>query len=134
MLNTNIAATVREVSQQVPVVASADNKDSVDILQLAGATHVFQFMKLLGEALARKTLGIRIQGQRHRGHRFAADLGNPGDGYSFGRQDAGRSRLREITGLNVIGFWEEGRYIAPHFRTPRSMPKRCSCWPDPNPN
>lgn len=114
MLNTNIAATVREVSREVPVVATADSVDSVDILQLAGATHVFQFMKLLGEALARKTLGIRIRDNVVGAIDSLLIAETPVMGTKLAGKTLAESRLRETTGLNVIGLWEEGRYIAPH--------------------
>ncbi len=114
MLNTNIAATVREVCEQVTVVATADNADSVDILQLAGATHTFQFMKLLGEALARKTLGIRIQENVIGAIDSLLVAETPVMGTTLAGKSLAESRLRETTGLNLIGLWEEGRYIAPH--------------------
>ncbi len=114
MLNTNIAATVREVSQEVPVVATAESVETVDILQLAGATHVFQFMKLLGEALARKTLGIRLRDNIIGTIDSLLIAETPVMGTSLAGKTLAESRLRETTGLNVIGLWEEGRYIASH--------------------
>lgn len=60
MTNTDISFTVREISEKVPIVTNADADDSIDILQLAGSTHVFQFMKMLGESLARRTLGMSM--------------------------------------------------------------------------
>jgi len=114
MLNTNIAATVREVSQDVRIVATADNEDSVDILQLAGATHTFQFMKLLGEALARKTLGIPIRENVIGAIDSLLIAETPVMGTTLAGKNLAESRLRETTGLNVIGLWEKGRYIAPH--------------------
>jgi Trk K+ transport system NAD-binding subunit len=57
MMNTNIAFTIREISQKVPIVVNADLDDSVDILELAGSTYVFQFTKMLGQSLARRVLG-----------------------------------------------------------------------------
>ncbi len=62
MINTNAAYTIREVSEDVTIVANADSEESVDILELAGSSHVYQFMHMLGEMLARRTLGI---GTRH---------------------------------------------------------------------
>jgi Trk K+ transport system NAD-binding subunit len=113
MLNTNIAATVREVSQEVAVATTADNQDSVDVLELAGSTHVFQFMQLLGRSLARKTLGIRagdnVVGSM--GELLVAEtpvMRTPLAGVSLAE-----SGLRQETGLTVIGLWEGGRYIAP---------------------
>jgi Trk K+ transport system NAD-binding subunit len=60
MMNTNIAFTIREISEKVPIITNADADDSIDILQLAGSTHVFQFMKMLGKSLARRTLGVSM--------------------------------------------------------------------------
>lgn len=42
MVATNIIFTIREVCAGVPTVANADLTDSVDILKVAGSTHVFQ--------------------------------------------------------------------------------------------
>ena len=60
MTNTNISFTVRDAAKTIPVITNADTDNSIDILQLAGSTHVFQFMKMLGESLARRTMGISM--------------------------------------------------------------------------
>jgi Trk K+ transport system NAD-binding subunit len=111
MLNTNIAATIREGFSHVPVVATADSAHSVDILQLAGATHVFQFMRLLGEALARKTVGIQVRNNVIGAMKSLLISETPVMGTSLVGKKLAHSRIREITGLNVLGLWEEGRYI-----------------------
>ena len=49
MVATNIIFTIREVCAGVPTVANADLTDSVDILKVAGSTHVFQFTRLLSK-------------------------------------------------------------------------------------
>jgi Trk K+ transport system NAD-binding subunit len=117
MLNTNIVATVREVSQQVPVVSTAESEDSVDILQLAGATHVFHFMKLLGQSLAGKTLGIKTRNNVTGAIDSLLVAETPVMRTPLEGKTLANSRLRETTGLNIIGFWEEGRYIAPQPQT-----------------
>ncbi len=113
MLNTNIVATVREVSQKVPIVANADLDDSVDILQLAGGTHVFQFMKLLGQSLARKTLGINVRDNCVGAIDSLLIAETPVMHTPLQGNTLAESRLRETTGLNIIGLWEKERYIAP---------------------
>jgi len=113
MLNTNIVATVREVSHEVPIVTTADSVDSVDILQLAGATHVFQFMKLLGESLARKTLGIKTMENVVGAIDSLLIAETPVMRTPLQGKTLASSGLRETTGLNIIGLWEEGGYIAP---------------------
>jgi voltage-gated potassium channel Kch len=61
MLNTNIIATIRQVSESVPIITIADAYDSIDILELAGATQVFQFSRMLGVAMVQHALGVSTQ-------------------------------------------------------------------------
>ncbi len=113
IINTNIVATIREVSDSVPVVTNADLYDSVDILELAGATHVFQFAKMLGVTIAQHVLGASTQ---------ANILGSFGElliaeAHAFHTPFEGKklidSRLRELTGINVIGVWKRGKFEVP---------------------
>ena len=113
MMNTDIAFTIREISEKVPVITNADADDSIDILQLAGSTHVFQFMKMLGESLARRTLGVSM-GANVIG-RFdqlliaeAPAMRTPLEGKTLNE-----SNLREKTGITVVGIWERGRFEIP---------------------
>ncbi|MBD3381445.1 MAG: potassium channel protein [candidate division Zixibacteria bacterium] len=112
-LNTNIAFTVREISKEVPIVTNADSDDSIDILELAGSTYVFQFMKMLGESLARRTLGMSI-GANVIG-RFnqliiaeASAMRTPLEGKTLIE-----SRIREKTGTTVVGLWKRGQFKVP---------------------
>ena len=118
MMNTSIAFTVREVSKAVPIVANADLDDSVDILQLAGSTHVFQFMTLLGRSLSRRVLKSSAQ---------ANVIGNidslllaeaPAMRTTLVGKTIQQSRLRETTGLTVVGIWERGSFLNPTPETP----------------
>src|SRR5690606_20268123 len=47
-INTNIAFTVRELSRTVPIVTTATNLNSVDILELAGSNHVLRLDDMMG--------------------------------------------------------------------------------------
>jgi len=51
-INTHAIFTLREHSTTTPVVATAHSPDSVDILELAGASQVYQFSGMLGRSLA----------------------------------------------------------------------------------
>ncbi|MCD4744193.1 MAG: NAD-binding protein [Desulfobacteraceae bacterium] len=113
MTNTNISFTVREISKKIPIVTNADAENSIDILQLAGSTYVFQFMKMLGESLARRTLGMSM-GANIIG-KFdelliaeAPAMRTPLEGKSLIQ-----SNLREKTGVTVVGLWERGRFEIP---------------------
>jgi Trk K+ transport system NAD-binding subunit len=111
--NTNIILTVREQSQDVVVVAIAEHIDSIDLLQLAGATHVLPLKQRLGEQLAARV---------NAGHCEAHVLGRFRDlliaEFPVYRTPlSGRTlrdaQLRQATGVNVVGMWERGRLVPP---------------------
>ncbi|MCP4634727.1 MAG: potassium channel protein, partial [candidate division Zixibacteria bacterium] len=87
------------------------------ILELAGSTYVFQFMKMLGESLARRTLGMSM-GANVIG-KFdqlliaeASAMRTPLEGKTLLQ-----SNLREKTGVTVVGLWERGRFKVPQPQT-----------------
>ena len=57
VINTNVAFTAREVSETIPIVATATNVDSVDVLELAGCTQVLELAEMMGRSLARRVIG-----------------------------------------------------------------------------
>ena len=107
-VNTNIAFTIRELTSTVPIVTTADSQDSVDILMLAGSSHVLQPAEMMGGALAR-----RISDADATAHvigefgevRIATAAGTPLHGRSLAE-----SRLREESGVSVIGLWKRGLF------------------------
>ncbi len=117
MLNTNIIATIREVSDAVPIITTSETQDSIDILELAGATHVFQFTRMLGENMARHTLGVSAEanivgtiGGVHIAEAYAAHT--PYEG-----KELVESGLREKTGVIVVGIWHRGKFEIPRTET-----------------
>ena len=110
MVNTNIVATVREVSESVPVMAVANHRASVDILQLAGSNHVLQLGEMLGQALARRVSGSDA----------AAHVIGEFDELLFAEAPVGqadpagqtvrKSGLRERAGVAVLGLWQRGKF------------------------
>jgi voltage-gated potassium channel len=113
-LNVNISFTVRELTSHVPVVTVARAPESIDIMQLAGSTQVIHLPEMLGRSLARRTMGgdMRANVIGRFGDLVIAEapvIGTP----LVGKELAG-SRLREVTGLTVVGIWERG-----HFELPR---------------
>ena len=108
--NTNVAFTVRECSEGVPIVATASSPASVDILELAGCQHVIQLGEMLGRSLARRVFGR--DGRSHVIGRFdgllvaeAAAAGTPLVGLSLRE-----ARLPERVGVSVAGVWDRGRF------------------------
>ncbi|MGV3759464.1 MAG: potassium channel family protein [Actinomycetota bacterium] len=110
--NTNIAFTVREIDETVPVVATASAAASVDILELAGADHVIQLGEVLGQAVARRVLGrsgvSQVVGRFH--DLLVAEASAVHDDL-LGRTLA-ESQVRQRVNVNVVGIWERGTYKA----------------------
>ena len=112
--NTAIAFTVRELTERVPIVSLARAAESVDILQLAGSSHVLQLTNILGCSLARRTHGgksganvIGRFGELLIAEALATETRLVG-------KSLAESRLRDRTGLTVVGVWERGHFEIPH--------------------
>jgi voltage-gated potassium channel len=107
--NTNITLTVREVAPDVPIAAIVEEQDSVDILSLSGATSVLALKHQLGDYLAN-----RIDAGRREAHVVGefrqlqiAEL--PARDTPFVGKSVRDTRLRQKTGLSLVGFWERGK-------------------------
>jgi voltage-gated potassium channel len=108
--NTNVAFTVREITESVAIVATAASAASIDILQLAGCNQVLQFAEMLGQALARRILGrdakTRVIGQ------FGEIL--IAEATALHTPLVGRTleniRLRDHANVSVVGVWDRGRF------------------------
>jgi voltage-gated potassium channel len=115
--NTNVAFTLRELTTHVPIVAFCRAPESADILELAGSSHVLQLADMLGRSLARRALG---------GEARATVIGRFGDlviaeapvtGTPLVGKRLAESRLREETGVTVVGLWERGSFHVPGRET-----------------
>jgi Trk K+ transport system NAD-binding subunit len=111
--NSNIAFTVREVSETVPIVSFARAPESLDVLQLAGSSHVLQLTDMLGRSLARRIAAgdTRTNVIGHFGELLIAEasvVGTP----MIGRTLAD-GWLRNATGLTVVGLWVRGEFHLP---------------------
>lgn len=111
--NTSATFTARVAAPSVDIAAAAQSSDSIDILQLAGCSHVFQFHKLLGEALARRVLNgkARCGVISQYGELVVAEapvMRTPLVGRTL--RDCG---LRRAAGVNVVGLWERGKFRLP---------------------
>ena len=116
--NANITLTVREASREVPIVGIVEHEDSTDILELSGCTHVVPLKVRLGEYLAnRVSAGLG-----------RADVIGSFEGLQIAEFSARNTplaglvvretRLRERTGLNVVGLWHRGRLMPAFPQTP----------------
>jgi Trk K+ transport system NAD-binding subunit len=117
MKNTSIVYTVREIAPHVPIVANADMDDSVDILSLAGCSHVFQFMNMLGQSLARRTLGARTRSNIIGRFENLVIAEAPAMRTPLVGRTIREIGLRQATGINIVGLWKRGHFSLPHPET-----------------
>jgi voltage-gated potassium channel len=116
-VNSNIAFTVRELTEKVPIVATVRAPESVDVLHLAGSSHVLQLTEMLGRSLARRALGGDLRANiigRFDGLLIAEA---PATGTPLVGKTLLESHVRAATGVNVVGVWERGHFEIPHANT-----------------
>jgi Trk K+ transport system NAD-binding subunit len=108
IVNTTVAFTVRGITQKTPVVATAREEASVEILKLAGCSRVLSLMDLMAEALARRAFG---------GDKLSHVIGRIDD-LVITEVDAARTSLigmtleeaRRATGTSIVGLWARGHF------------------------
>lgn len=109
LVNTNIAFTVREISEKVPIFATARSDTAEEVLRRAGDTQVLRLGRMLGMGMARRT---------HGGDNLAHVVGSFGDllvaeAATHRTPLVGKTlrgaRLREHLGVAVACVWERGR-------------------------
>ncbi|MDQ3365255.1 MAG: NAD-binding protein [Myxococcota bacterium] len=123
--NTNIVLTVRHLAADLPIITTAEQSESIDLLELSGATHVLPVKQRLGEQLANRV---------NAGHAEVHQLGRYRDlvigEFPVNRTPlVGRSlrdlALRRRLGVSVVGVWERGRFEPARpetMMTPTSVP------------
>lgn len=110
-VNTNIVLTVRQLAPEIDVIALAENEESVDLLELTGASHVLPIKQRLGEQLANRV---------NAGHAEVHVLGHYkhlviGEFPVHNTPLVGRTlrdlSLRQRIGVTVVGVWENAKFI-----------------------
>jgi Trk K+ transport system NAD-binding subunit len=108
IVNTTVVFTVRGITQRTPIVATAREETSIEILKLAGCSRVLSLTDLMAEALARRAIG---------GDRLSHVIGRIDD-LVITEIDAARTSLigqtleeaRRITGTSIVGLWARGHF------------------------
>ena len=113
-VNTNIILTVRQVAPEVRIVAIASKEDSIDILQLSGANHVLCLKKFLGEQLASRVSASHAHSHIIGQYRDLRIAELPLHRTPLAGRTIRETRLRETTGVSIIGVWEQGRMKPAH--------------------
>ncbi len=108
--NTNIAFTVQEIRDDVPIVATATRSASVDVLHLAGCDEVLQMGEMLGQAVARRVLGrderSEVVGDFGELRIAEASAVHP----DLVGHTVREAHVRERCNVHVVGVWERGVY------------------------
>lgn len=108
--NTTIAFTVRDVNETIPIVATVSEEYSVDILKNAGGTTLLHLGDMTGQAFARRLQGgqeaVHVIGQLD--ELLIAEVN--ADLTLLAGKTLLESRIRERTGVNIIGIWERGKF------------------------
>lgn len=117
-VNVNVAFTVREISETVKIIGTANFPESVDILELAGCSHVLQLGEMTGQMLARQiTRGASS---------VAHTIGTFGDlriaealarGTDLVGKTLQESALGQRIGIHVLGLWVRGKFRMAHPET-----------------
>ena len=112
--NTNITITAREIAPRLTIAAIVEEEDSIDVLQLSGATSVLPLKHRLGEYLAN-----RVDTGASEAHVIGAYRGLqiaelPARDTLLAGQTVRDTHLRERTGVSVVGLWERGK-LRPAF-------------------
>jgi voltage-gated potassium channel len=114
--NTNITLTIREVSADVPILAIVEEPDAVDVLELSGATYVLPLKQQLGAYLANRVDTGRVEAHVVGTYRSLQVAELPARGTPFAGLTVRDTRMREATGMSVVGVWERGR-LKPAYPT-----------------
>ncbi len=107
--NTNATLTLREHAPDTMVTAVVEDQDAVDILEMAGASHVIALKSRLGQQLAVRvnagSLSAHIVGRYE--DLLIAEF--PVRGTALIGRTIRATRLRELCGVNIVAYWERGR-------------------------
>lgn len=109
-VNTHVAFTARGVAPQVPIVATADDPASMDILELAGCTGVLQLAEMLGRFLARRTKGSDVAARAIGQYDQLIIAETTHIGPTMVDKTLAEIGLGKNLGIAVVGIWERGQF------------------------
>ena len=108
--NTAVAFTIDELTHDTPIISTSAKEASVDVLELAGSTHVLHLEDRMGQSFARRTIG---------GDALAHVIGSFDDVHiaeatarrtPLVGKTLAESGLRDKVGITVAGVWERGQF------------------------
>ncbi len=110
--NSHIALAVRSVSD-IPIIALAAVGASKDILHFAGCNYVLPIKEILGKYLANRCMAGAIHSNILGSLENLKIVECPVYGSPFLGKTISDLKIRETTGVNIIGVWERGKFSPP---------------------
>ncbi len=114
--NTNLCLTVRSLCK-TPIAAVVEDAEHIELLRLAGADQAVPLQRIIG-----RTLGIRATTCGALAHVIGA-FGPlkiaeiPVHGTPFAGKTLEAAKIRQQTGLTVVGVWRRGSFAVPSKET-----------------
>lgn len=114
--NVNVCLTVRSLCD-TPIVATVTEAEHGELLRQAGANRVIPLYKLIGRYLATRatTQGAMAHVLDSFGSLQIAEV--PVRGTPFAGLTLAEARVRQSTGLAVVGLWDRGSFTTPDAET-----------------
>ncbi len=109
--NTNVTITARDVAPSVPIVATAEAEDSIDILELSGCSHVLPLHQQLGERLANRVNAGHAEVHVIGGIRNLRIAEFAVHNTPFAGRTIRETQIREATGVEIVNVWERGKLL-----------------------
>lgn len=109
-INTTVIYAVRTISDDIPIVALADNDFSKEILTFAGCNQVLTLNEIMGMSFANRVIG---------GDAFAHVIDTIDDIHIAEAMTTGTPmvertikdvRLRDLCGVTIVGIWQNGKF------------------------
>lgn len=111
IINTNVTFSVREISDNIPIIASARSTAAKDALELSGVTHILSLEEMMGQALSRRVIGgdskahvIGVMDKLVIAEAAAA-------GTELVGKTIAESGIKPVTGVTLVGFWDHGKLV-----------------------
>ena len=109
--NTNITLTVREVCADARIAALAAERASIDVLELSGATAVLPLKHRLGEQLATRVMVGTAAAHQVGRFKDLIIAEFPVHNTPLAGRTVADTRLRQLTGLNLVAYSERGQIL-----------------------
>ena len=110
-VNTNVTITSRDVAPSVPIVATAETEDAIDVLELSGCTHVLPLHQQLAARLANRVNAGHAEVHVIGGIRNLRIAEFAVHNTPFAGRTIRETQIREVTGVEIVNVWERGKLL-----------------------